>query len=246
MTEPLVEEAARRAVTVLDACVSPLGFSASGRDGGYGEVWARDSMIVLLGVCGAGIDRFEPALRASLETLTSEQGALGAIPTNVNPAGRRSTANAPAADSNLWYVLGHHVLASTFGADELLERHRDALAKAMLWARYQDSDDDGLLESAEAGSWADLLAYRGKVLYTNVLYVLALRAYAELAERAGLPDGARHAELAERAVARLDALHWVESPNGLWLDAPPPALGDEHAEARRLAQLTTAQLWTRP
>lgn len=238
----LVDEAAERALSVLDRCVTPLGFKASAEPGGYDEVWTRDAVFVLLGICAARAERFVPALTTTLETLTQRQSELGYVPLNVDPAGRPSTANAGSVDGNLLYVIGHEVLHRTFGATALIERHASALERAMRWARCQDSDDDGLLESQEGGDWADLLAYRGKVLYDNVLYVLALRAYAALE----LPDAARYLELADRAAGRLNALHWVEAPDGLWEHATSPALRGEHAESRRLTELTSVQLWSRP
>jgi glycogen debranching enzyme len=246
MSLSLTEEAAGRARDVLRACVTSLGLRASAGERGYPEVWARDAMISLLGICADGLEDLVPALRVSLDTLTAHQSPLGYIPLNVASDGNRSTANAGAIDSNLWYIIGHHVLDRTFGAEDVLGRHRDAIERAMLWVRYQDSDDDGLIESQEAADWADLLAYRGKVLYPNVLFTMALRAYGAMAELIDLPDPALHIQLAGTATARLNALHWVESDHGLWATATSPELTGEHLESRRLVQATIAQLWARP
>jgi glycogen debranching enzyme len=226
--------------------VTPLGFRASATNEGYPEVWARDAMITLLGVCAGRLQSLEPAARASLETLASAQSALGAVPINVDQHRRRGTANAGGLDGNLWYVIGHHAFHMAFGNTAFLERHRSSIERAMLWGRYQDSDDDGLVEIQEAADWADLLAYRGKVLYDNVLYLLALRAYAAMANLVDLQDGRAHAELADRVVQQLNALHWVDSLGGLWTTASSPALHGSQTEAQRLVQLTVAQLWSRP
>jgi glycogen debranching enzyme len=242
----LIDEAEARARDVLAQCVTPLGLRASATDHGYSEVWTRDAMISLLGICAAGLEELVPAMRSSLETLTSHQSSLGYVPLNVGMNGDRSTANAGGVDSNLWYVIGHHVLDRRFGALDLLERHREAITRAMLWTRYQDSDDDGLIESQEAADWADLLAYRGKVLYSNVLYGMALRAYVDMASRIDLPDPGLHAELADRVSARLNALHWVESDHGLWGSVASAGMTGKHQESQRLVQSTVAQLWARP
>jgi glycogen debranching enzyme len=252
MNGDLLEEAAIRARAVLRACVTPRGIRASAGARGYREVWTRDAMIVLLGVCAARLEEFALPLRASLETLTARRSALGYIPLNVGEDGRPGTANAGAVDSNLWYVIGHRVLHETFGAADLIDRNRDAIRDAMLWARYQDSDDDGLIETQEAADWADLLASRGKVLYTNVLYTLALDSYARLATVADLPEGPLHLDLAVAVSRRINELLWVESEDGLPDIASSaafpsaPALGGDHAESRRLTQLTRALLWSRP
>jgi hypothetical protein len=242
----LTDEAAGRARDILRGCVTSLGLRASAGEPGYPEVWTRDAMISLLGICADGLEDLVPALRDSLDTLTARQSDLGYIPLNVGSDGHPSTANAGSIDSNLWYIVGHHLLDATFGTPDLLERHRDAIQRAMVWARYQDTDDDGLIESQEAADWADLLAYRGKVLYPNILFTMALRAYAAMATQIDLPDPDLHSRLAGLATARLNALHWVESDHGLWSSATSPELNGHHLESRRLVQATVTQLWGRP
>jgi len=226
--------------------VTSLGLRASAGERDYPQVWARDAMISLIGICADGMEELLPALQDSLDTLTAHQSALGYIPLNVGPDGRPSTANAGSVDSNLWYLIGHHVLDRTFDTADFLDRHLEAIERAMLWVRYQDTDDDGLIESQEAADWADLLANRGKVLYSNVLYAMALRAYAAMAERIDLPEAALHARLADVATDRLNGLHWVESQDGLWSTVRSPELTGERLESRRLVQTTVTQLWSRP
>jgi len=241
--DDLIATAEVRARDVLRQCVAPEGIHASAAPGGYDQVWARDSMIVAVAACAVGLTELAPAIEASLETLTRAQSPLGYVPLNVHAGGRRDQGDPGGIDSNLWYVIGHQMLHRAFGAAKLLARHREAIERAMLWARYQDSDDDGLIEAQEAADWADLLANRGKVLYSNVLYAAALRAYADLADDVRLRDGAAHVALADRVVARLRRLHWVEAPLGLVDD---PVHSDEHAETRRIRALTGSQLWRRP
>src|SRR6185312_7830890 len=62
----LTEESAVRARDVLRSCVTSLGLRASAGERGYPEVWARDAMISLLGVCADGLQDLVPALRDSL------------------------------------------------------------------------------------------------------------------------------------------------------------------------------------
>ena len=90
----LTEEAAGRARDVLRSCVTSLGLRASAGERGYPEVWARDAMISLLGVCADGLNDLVPALHDSLDTLTAHQSALGYVPLNVGSDGNPSTANA--------------------------------------------------------------------------------------------------------------------------------------------------------
>lgn len=158
MTGNLIEATAGAARDALRWGSLPYGLRASGRDDGYPEVWTRDTAISLLGICADGFEEVVPALEASLAALTRVQSTRGYVPLNVDPLGQRATANAGGIDSNLWYLIAYSALHRSFGVADLLERHRDALARAMLWVRYQDSDDDGLLESQEAADWGDLFA----------------------------------------------------------------------------------------
>lgn len=232
--------AAERARSVLRACATSYGLRASAGPDGYLEVWARDLGISVLGICADGFGEVLPAVVASLEALTAAQSDLGSIPIHVRPDGSRGTDNAGGIDGNLWYVITHAVLDRRFGRRDLVVAHKDAIARAMAWVHYQDSDEDGFLESQEAADWADLLANRGKVLYTNVLYVAALRAYADLAEAVGLPDGAGSRERAARVAELLNAVHWPGAAD------PPAARGAAGDELLRVRRLIAVALWRRP
>jgi glycogen debranching enzyme len=243
-----VAEARRQAIDVLRRCAGPAGFSASGTPDGYPEIWARDASLVAIGIAAADVAELAAPARASLATLAAARSSLGRIPTNVGPDGQPTTANAGGVDGTLWFVVAQAVLDRTFGLEPEGDDadRRDALEGAIRWARYQDSDEDGLIESAEASNWADLLAYRGKILADNVLYVLALRGATAMVRTRGLADGALHEELASRATAALNAVHWVESHDGLWDGGSSAAISGPRSEWRRLAQLTMAGLWRRP
>lgn len=208
--DSLVEEARERALHVLRKCTTDLGFKASGLERGYPHIWARDSVIVSL---GAGLTRESDLLaaaRASLDTLTAYQSELGLIPLNVSIETHTiSTENAGTVDSNLWYILGHFLLYSLTQDVEAVRRNWPAIARALMWLRYQDMNECGLLEVPEAGDWMDLLAVRYNVLYDNVLWYAALRAYAALAAVLG-EDGKRAASMAEGVHERLNLLMWID------------------------------------
>src|SRR5690606_6877384 len=78
----------------------------------------------------------------------------------------------------------------------------------LLWLRYQDSNECGLLEVHEAMDWADLFANRYNVVYDNVLYCAAWRAMGRLAQALGLPadDYTRAAADVRR---KINTLLWV-------------------------------------
>lgn len=138
---------------------------ASGCRVGHHQVWARDSMITLLGGRFVQDDQVQAALRASIALLRSKQSATGAIPNNVDCATQRPNFRAY-ADAGLWWIIGSSLLAP----DE------QAISAILRWYECQDVDQSGLISMQESADWQDLFCTRGKGLYLNCLYVLALRA----------------------------------------------------------------------
>ncbi len=212
----LVEEARARTIALLrDTCATPLGFKASGLQRGYPHVWARDSGVIGLGALAVNEPVLIDALRASLATLARHQTGLGMIPLNVQVATDSvTTENAGATDANLWYVLGHFNLWRATGDLDTLRGAWDSIDRALLWLRYQDMNDCGLLEVPEAGDWMDLLAVRYNVLYDNVLWCGALRAFSRMSTALAAPETRTSAAEADQLAAgvkeRLNLLMWID------------------------------------
>ena len=112
----VVEQAYRSAVQVLRNCSHPTGLKASARHYGHHQVWARDSMITLLGASLIDDATVRTALGASLRTLRRHQTATGAIPNNVDIETRRPNFRAY-ADGGLWYVIGSSILEPDYRCD---------------------------------------------------------------------------------------------------------------------------------
>ena len=137
------------------------------------------------------------------------------------------TAHAGCVDSNLWYIIGQYAdfaasndraLSNAF---EELAASWPSLQQALLWLRYQDSNECGLLEVHEAMDWADLFANRYNVLFDNVLYYAAWKSMGAMARALG-EDSDYYFEQAEDVRRKLNALLWVgpESPKDWkWIDA---------------------------
>lgn len=205
----LTKIALEKAQEILGRECSPIGLMASPE--GYPHVWARDSVITSLGALFS--PGHENCLRISLKTLASQQSELGAIPNNVSVAtGRLDHTNAGSVDSNLWFILGHAFQYRACGDLTFLRDQWHSLEKALLWLRYQDSNNCGLLEVHEAADWADLLANRFNILYDNVLWYAALQAMAELARDLGV-DGTRYTEMAEDVRHKIRIVLWVGPEN---------------------------------
>lgn len=159
------------AIESLRRCCCPRGLKASGRPVGHHQIWARDSMIASLGARFVPDDQIQEALQASLLLLKSSRGPGGTIPNNVDCASLRPNFRAY-ADGGLWWV----VVSSLMAPDP------ETVLEILHWYEYQDVDHSGLLSMQEASDWQDLFCTRGKGLYLNCLYVLALRSAAGLFE----------------------------------------------------------------
>jgi hypothetical protein len=163
-----------KAVAVLRLCATEAGMKASGSRVGHHQVWARDSMITLLGARFAGDAEIDTSLRASIALLRDKQATDGAVPNNVDCATLRPNFRAY-ADAGLWWIIGSSLLAPDAATTAAILR----------WYACQDVDQSGLISMQESADWQDLFCTRGKGLYLNCLYVLALRAAGEH-ERASL------------------------------------------------------------
>jgi GH15 family glucan-1,4-alpha-glucosidase len=143
-------------------------------------------MIALLGGCLPGDAAIRRSLLASIASLKRHQTPSGAIPNNVDALTGRPNFRAY-ADSGLWFVIG----------SSILQPDPPAIERVMRWYECQDVDQSGLLSMQESADWQDLFCTRGKGLYLNCLYILALRKAAELARAGG--DETRSQEHRQRA-----------------------------------------------
>jgi glycogen debranching enzyme len=203
--------ACRSAVQVLRQCSHPKGLKASAFSHGHREVWARDSMIALLGAALVNDDAIRAALLASLATLHQHQTPEGLIPNHVDTELNRPNFRAY-ADGGLWYVIGSSICSASF----------PSIRKAMRWYDYQDVDHSGLISIQEASDWQDLFCTRGKGLYVNCLRVIALRRAAHVAERRGIqPAAARWRKQAEAVSEAINGTLWYAGDGDLQRQVAP-------------------------
>lgn len=148
-------------------------------------------MIALLGAALADDDEVQLALRRSIATLREGQASNGCIPNNVDAESKRANFRAY-ADGGLWWILG----------SSILEPDVETTTRVLGWYECQDVDQSGLLSMQESADWQDLFCTRGKGLYLNCLYVLALEAAAGAADRS---DWRERADLVR---ARINQYFW--------------------------------------
>jgi glycogen debranching enzyme len=227
MEKQFIAEGAGRAEQILIANGSELGILGS--SSAYQQVWARDSMIAGLGLWLCSNSEGGKIHRRSLELLRQFQSPLGKIPHNVgytdvnDPAlvalgGRLSsdgaktlvadTTHAGAVDGTLLYILGQYYEYVWSRDTDFLRGVWASLEQALLWLRYQDSNECGLLEVHEAMDWADLFSNHYNVLFDNVLYYGVWKAMGFMAEALDLPS-AHYAETAEDVRSKINTLLWV-------------------------------------
>jgi glycogen debranching enzyme len=138
------------------------------------------------------------------------------------PSGEAIVDNAHSGciDNNLWFVLGHYMHWRETGDLEFLRKSWPALQRALLWLRYQDSNECGLLEVHEAMDWADLFPNRYNSLYPNALYAGVWQAMTQMAAALGEPDEL-YAETAAATSWKINQVLWVgpEVPKDWqWID----------------------------
>src|SRR5215471_14343259 len=204
VTADLADSLCEQAVRSLRRCATPVGLKASGGRGGHNQVWARDSMIALLGARYSSDETIQCALRASIATLKSKQSPSGAIPNNVDVESNRANFRAY-ADAGLWWIVGSTLL----GAD------LDTAGLILRWYECQDVDQSGLISMQEGADWQDLFCTRGKGLYLNCVYVLALRAAARTASTINEEQAKAYLERARQVSAKINKFFWYEGDGNM-------------------------------
>lgn len=195
--QQLINEAALHAETILQANMADIGMMASAD--GYPQVWARDSVITMLGAALSKNEKVMRSYRTTLETLAEYQTRFGQIPNNVWVETKEVTYYA--SDSAQWFIIGAAQYAGLAGS--LPPAVLQAVDRALDWCAAQELDNRNLMISGEASDWADLLANHGKVLFPNILHYLALRLGAELLAGSMPEKAALHAKHAGQVAAAI-------------------------------------------
>jgi GH15 family glucan-1,4-alpha-glucosidase len=95
---------------------------------------------------------------------------------------------APSLDGQALLVIAALAYTQETGNKDFLENHWDELKAAMRWLENyrKGPDEDPLLHQGAFADWADSIARRGRVLYTNIVYWKALSEMAIAATRLDL------------------------------------------------------------
>jgi len=118
---------------------------------------------------------------------------------------------APSLDGQALLVIAALAYTQETGNKAFLETHWDKLKAAMRWLENyrKGPEDDPLLHQGAFADWADSIARRGRVLYTNVVYWKALSEMAIAATRLNLQQEAVFYYVkAERVLRAVNRYFW--------------------------------------
>ena len=177
MKKSVIDEAYEKAKDVIRICSTSNGLYASGGKNGYKGVWARDSMISLIGA-SSGKDNngfIKEQFKKSLITLGKHQSEHGQIPNAVLKFdGKKPQVDYLSIDSSLWFVIGHYVYKKKYGSS-LFKKYKKEIEKAVTWLSCQDMGEDAMLEQLPTTDWQDAFPHRyGRTINTQALYYKVL------------------------------------------------------------------------
>ncbi len=174
------DEAYRQAIALMHECCTEHGFLATPTEhDNYRRIWSRDSAIIGLAALLSEDRELIDGCRRSLATLVRYQGPHGEIPSNVDPTTDRVSYGGTAGrvDADLWFVICCWEYCRLTGDDAFLQEILDPLEKVRFLLGAWEFNTRGLLYVPPTGDWADEYVQSGYVLYDQLLYLQAKRAY---------------------------------------------------------------------
>ncbi len=156
LNKNLLNKAYEKAKETIKICETKHGLYASGGKHGYKGVWARDSMVSLIGACSDNDISFKKQMILSLNTLKKAQSENGQIPNAVHGyENKKIQIDYSSIDSSLWFIIGHYFYKKRFKNSDLFKKHKKAIEKAFIWLDYHDIGEDGVLRQLPTTDWQD-------------------------------------------------------------------------------------------
>lgn len=178
----------------------------------FSESWARDFGFAAYGLLT--LKQYNP-VKETLEAFFWHQTPQGQLPVKLHSVGvvtrflhsffEREQPNevllkpkymsghgAPSLDGQALLIIAALAYTQETGNISFLENHWDALRMAIHWLEnYRKApEEDPLLHQGAFADWADSIARRGRILYTNIVYWKALSEMAVAATRLNLKQEA--------------------------------------------------------
>lgn len=172
----MIDECYAKAKEVITACSTKHGLFASAGKEGYNAVWARDSMISFLGASLVKNTLFKNTFKRSLVILANNQSKKGQIPNCVDKfSDRKPHVDYASVDSSPWYVIGHYAYKKNYKDCSLIKKYEGTVKKALLWLKYQDIGENGMIGQLPTTDWQDAFPHKyGYAINTQALYYKVL------------------------------------------------------------------------
>ncbi len=196
----------------------------------FRESWARDFGFASYGLLALGQHQ---TVRQTLEAFFWHQSAEGQLPVKLHSLNfvtryfhsflerEQSTEGvlrpkyisahgAPSLDGQALLVISALTYARESKDSEFLKGHWNSLVAAMRWLeKYNGEPEEILLKQQAFADWADSVARRGYVHYTNVVYWKALLEMAEAAASQDLPlQTENYKQKAEAVASAIQRRFW--------------------------------------
>lgn len=188
MSSEIVEEreGLEMASKLVRECIHEKGFLASPTEhDNYARIWSRDGVIIGLAAAMSGKPDLLDAFGKTLQTLAEHQGPHGEIPSNVgiDKAEVSYGGTAGRVDADLWFVIGVAEYWRATKDREFARSMMPVLEKLMFLLGAWEFNNRGFLYVPATGDWSDEYIHSGYILYDQLLYLQALRSYAQLQHR---------------------------------------------------------------
>jgi glycogen debranching enzyme len=172
----ILKECFEKAKHVIRECSTSNGLYASGGNKGYTAVWARDSMIAMIGASIVDDLGFKETFKRSIITLAENQGKTGQIPNCVDKWSiRKPHVDFQTIDSTLWFIIGNYVYKDRYSDDSLMTKYKENIDKALLWLSCQDIGENKMLAQLPTSDWQDAFPHKyGYTVNTQALYYKVL------------------------------------------------------------------------
>jgi len=139
----LVQRCYDEAINLLFSTSTSVGFSAS-LGGLYGnEVWGRDGSITCLGAVTTQDDKLIESSRKTLTTFKQAQSTFGQIPNMIRISPR--SINFYALDASSWWIIAVTSFWKATRDEDFLSEFWPVVKKAVIWLKYQDIANTGLV-----------------------------------------------------------------------------------------------------
>ncbi len=177
----ILDECFEAAKECIRKCSTPYGLFASGGAKGYNAVWARDSMISMIGTSLVNDKSFKEVFKQSTLTLGENQSKNGQIPNCVDKwADRKPHVDYKTIDSSLWFIIGNYVYKERYNDNYFINANKIMIQKTLNWLACQDTGENGMLAQLPTSDWQDAFPHRyGYTINSQALYYKVLNLIGE-------------------------------------------------------------------